>query len=297
MLGQPSSMLIPEVVGFRLHGKLQRRRHRHGPGADGHGNAAQEGRGRKIRGVLRLGAFQLERSGSRHDRQHGAGIWRDHGLFPRRRGNAGVPAIHRAHSGTDRAGRSVLQRADRCSARTRRRIRCSATRWNLILAALSRRSLGRSGRRIASRCARRRLLSRKWSKARQTSTSPVKNNGDSFDLSSGAVVIAAITSCTNTSNPSLMLGAGLLAKKAVERGLQSQAVGEDQSRAGIESGDGLSCRPPGSQCISIQLKFQSGRLRLHHLHRQQRAAAGGDRRGHQGQQSGGGRGAQRQSQF
>src|SRR5881394_1592435 len=47
----------------------------------------------------------------------------------------------------------------------------------------------------------------------------VKNNGDSFDLSSGAVVIAAITSCTKTSNPSLMLGAGLLAKKAVERGL------------------------------------------------------------------------------
>jgi aconitate hydratase len=47
----------------------------------------------------------------------------------------------------------------------------------------------------------------------------VKSNGDTFDLSSGAVVIAAITSCTNTSNPSLMLGAGLLAKKAVERGL------------------------------------------------------------------------------
>jgi aconitate hydratase A / 2-methylisocitrate dehydratase len=48
----------------------------------------------------------------------------------------------------------------------------------------------------------------------------VRNNGDSFDLSNGSVVIAAITSCTNTSNPSLMLGAGLLAKKAVERGLQ-----------------------------------------------------------------------------
>ena len=48
----------------------------------------------------------------------------------------------------------------------------------------------------------------------------VKNNGDAFQLSSGAVVIAAITSCTNTSNPSLMLGAGILAKKAVERGLQ-----------------------------------------------------------------------------
>ncbi len=48
----------------------------------------------------------------------------------------------------------------------------------------------------------------------------VKNNGDAFELSSGAVVIAAITSCTNTSNPSLMLGAGLVAKKAAERGLQ-----------------------------------------------------------------------------
>jgi aconitate hydratase len=50
----------------------------------------------------------------------------------------------------------------------------------------------------------------------------VQNNGDRFDLSSGAVVIAAITSCTNTSNPSLMLGAGLLAKKAVERGLSTK---------------------------------------------------------------------------
>ncbi len=40
-----------------------------------------------------------------------------------------------------------------------------------------------------------------------------------FDLHDGSVVIAAITSCTNTSNPSVMVGAGLLAKKAVERGL------------------------------------------------------------------------------
>ncbi len=50
----------------------------------------------------------------------------------------------------------------------------------------------------------------------------VKNNGDRFELSNGSVVIAAITSCTNTSNPSLMLGAGLLAKKAIERGLHSK---------------------------------------------------------------------------
>jgi len=48
----------------------------------------------------------------------------------------------------------------------------------------------------------------------------VKFNGTSANLHHGAVVIAAITSCTNTSNPSVMLGAGLLAKKALEKGLQ-----------------------------------------------------------------------------
>ncbi|UED87055.1 aconitate hydratase AcnA [Streptomyces profundus] len=44
-------------------------------------------------------------------------------------------------------------------------------------------------------------------------------DGASFELDHGAVTVAAITSCTNTSNPSVMVGAALLAKKAVERGL------------------------------------------------------------------------------
>ena len=44
--------------------------------------------------------------------------------------------------------------------------------------------------------------------------------GQNFQLQDGAVVIAAITSCTNTSNPSVMIGAGLLAQKAVAKGLQ-----------------------------------------------------------------------------
>jgi aconitate hydratase len=50
-------------------------------------------------------------------------------------------------------------------------------------------------------------------------THPVADGRVTYDLPQGAVVIASITSCTNTSNPSVMLGAGLLAKKAVERGL------------------------------------------------------------------------------
>lgn len=48
-------------------------------------------------------------------------------------------------------------------------------------------------------------------------------NGEKTEISTGSVVIAAITSCTNTSNPSVMLGAGILAKKAVERGLTKPA--------------------------------------------------------------------------
>ena len=48
---------------------------------------------------------------------------------------------------------------------------------------------------------------------------PVSMGDESFELEHGSVVIAAITSCTNTSNPSVMVAAGLLAKNAVERGL------------------------------------------------------------------------------
>ena len=70
--------------------------------------------------------------------------------------------------------------------------------------------------------------------------------GENYDLGDGDVVIAAITSCTNTSNPSVMLGAGLLAKKAVEKGLKvkpwvktslapgSQVVSDYYAKAGLQ---------------------------------------------------------------
>jgi aconitate hydratase len=71
--------------------------------------------------------------------------------------------------------------------------------------------------------------------------------GEDYALEHGSVVIAAITSCTNTSNPSVMIGAGLLAKKAVERGLKrkpwvksslapgSKVVTEYYRRAGLDT--------------------------------------------------------------
>ena len=65
------------------------------------------------------------------------------------------------------------------------------------------------------------------------------------EVDHGAVVIAAITSCTNTSNPSVMVAAGLLARNAVERGLRVAAVGQDQPRARLARRHRLPGRAPG----------------------------------------------------
>lgn len=54
------------------------------------------------------------------------------------------------------------------------------------------------------------------------SSQPLEMNGEQTRLDPGAVVIAAITSCTNTSNPSVMMAAGLVARKAVAKGLQTK---------------------------------------------------------------------------
>lgn len=63
------------------------------------------------------------------------------------------------------------------------------------------------------------LAPKKAEAAKIGSSVEVQVNGETFQLEDGAVVIAAITSCTNTSNPSVMMAAGLLAKKAAEKGL------------------------------------------------------------------------------
>lgn len=55
-----------------------------------------------------------------------------------------------------------------------------------------------------------------------TFSHPTKVHGSEFSIDHGSVTIASITSCTNTSNPSVMIAAGLLAKNAVERGLESK---------------------------------------------------------------------------
>ena len=62
-------------------------------------------------------------------------------------------------------------------------------------------------------------LANTFEKSEPSPAIPVTLNGDSPSITDGAVVIAAITSCTNTSNPSVMIAAGLLARNAVDKGL------------------------------------------------------------------------------
>ena len=69
----------------------------------------------------------------------------------------------------------------------------------------------------------------------------VKVEGKDFELTHGDVVIAAITSCTNTSNPAgPVAGRHWLARKAHAKGLPSEAVGEDLAGTRLPGGDGIS---------------------------------------------------------
>ena len=96
------------------------------------------------------------------------------------------------------------------------------------------------------------------------------------------VVIAAITSCTNTSNPSVMIAAGLLARNAVARGLDRPAVGEDVARARFARRHRLLRASRGCMAPLAEARLRRRRLRLHDVHRQLRAARardlGGDHR-------------------
>ena len=91
----------------------------------------------------------------------------------------------------------------------------------------------------------------------------VRTGAESYALADGAVVLAAITSCTNTSNPAVMLGAGLLARMAVERGLAakpwvkaslspgSAVVADYLEKAGLQASlDTLGFNVVGFGCMS-----------------------------------------------
>jgi aconitate hydratase len=219
MLGQPSSMLIPEVVGFRLHGKLSE-------GATATDLVLTVTEMLRKKGVV--GKFvEFYGTGlsslSVPDRATIANMAPEYGATM-----GFFPVDDETLAYLQFTGRSHEQIAlVEAYCKEQYLFRTDSTpnpafsdKLELDLATVEPTVAG--PKRPQDRVA---LKNAKSSFTKVVGDAPskqaaVKNNGDSFDLSSGAVVIAAITSCTNTSNPSLMLGAGLLAKKAVERGLQ-----------------------------------------------------------------------------
>ncbi len=103
----------------------------------------------------------------------------------------------------------------------------------------------------------------------KTKTVSTTFKGETLELGHGDVVIAAITSCTNTSNPSVMLGAGLLAYKAAAAGLQVKPWVKTSL---VHRGDRI---PAGVRHALVPRGAQlpRGGLWLHDLYRHQRSAA------------------------
>ena len=130
MLGQPVSMLIPQVVGFRLDGRAARGRHRHRPGAHRHPDAARARRGGQVRGVLRSRPAQPAPGRPGHDRQHVARDGRHLRDLPGGRRDAALPRVHRPPGRAGGAGGGLLPGAGPLPRARRRGGRLLATRWS-----------------------------------------------------------------------------------------------------------------------------------------------------------------------
>ena len=286
MLGEAISMLVPQVVGFRLHGELPEGRDRDRPRAHRDRDPSADGRGREVRRVLRRGPRRAPARRSGDDREHVARVRRDVRVLPGRRRDAPLPPPDGPQRRARRARRGVLQgepalaRPRRSPRRTRRSSSSTsatvepslagprrpqdrialATREGVVpggapeLRRRLRQRPRRGGRRVlprerpagAHRAGRPEPQRDRGRGGRARAVAPTRTagirceiDGEIVHLEHGAVVIAAITSCTNTSNPAVMVAAGLLAKKAVERGLDRQAVGQVEPRARLEGRDRL----------------------------------------------------------
>ncbi len=195
MLGQPVSMLIPQVVGFRLTGRLPEG----ATATDLVLTVTQMLRNMAPEYGATCGIFPVDAETLRYLRFTGRpeqqvrlveAYTKEQGLFH----EPGTPEAR--YSSTLELDLGTVEPSLAGPKRPQDRVRLSESKTKFAEALTDLRS---------------RL---------KTKAAPTTANGG--QLHDGSVVIAAITSCTNTSNPSVMMAAGLLAKKAAERGLKSK---------------------------------------------------------------------------
>ena len=263
MLGQPSSMLIPQVVGFKLTGKLPEgatatdlvltvtqmlRKHgvvgkfveffgdglQHLPLADRAtiGNMAPEYGATcgifpidaEAINYLRLSGRDAKQIALVEAYAKAQGLWHD----------ATTP---HAEYQLDARARPRPTSSRRSPARSARRIACCSKTCGRAIAMRSsvltanRKPANETDRALRER--RRRHRGRPRPERARARPARVACDGQDFELCDGAVVIAAITSCTNTSNPAVMLGAGLLARKAAGKGLKAKPWVKTSLGAGL----------------------------------------------------------------
>jgi aconitate hydratase len=256
MLGQPISMLIPEVVGFKMHGRLQ-------PGATATDlvlTVTEMLRKKKVVGKFvefygaglsslsladratignmapeygaTMGFFPIDAETIKYLRFTG----RDEAQVQLVEAYAKAQGIFRTDetpdplfSDTIELDLSTVEPSLAGPKRPQDRVPLKLSK-KMFREALSA-DLERTGT-VASVAAAKQAMSVAASpsvvatdpdeQAGENSSVPVEMNGEKFSIRHGSVVIAAITSCTNTSNPSVMLAAGLLARNAVEKGLMTK---------------------------------------------------------------------------
>ena len=291
MLGQPVSMLIPRVVGFKLSGELPEGStatdlvltitemlRKHGVVGKfvefyGAGVSALPLANRATIGNMSpefgstIAVFPIDEQTldyltmtGRSEEQLALveayakeqGLWHDPDAEPRYSERLELDLAHgRAVAGRPQAApgpgrrhrrQGVLpQRAGRLRRRERRRGGVRRVRRRVLPGVRLPVPLGRQRIGRADRPPQR----RSHGKGRPSTPVTITIDGTTCEIDHGAVTIAAITSCTNTSNPSVMIGAALLAKNAVEKGLQrkpwvkttlapgSKVVSDYYERAGL----------------------------------------------------------------
>ncbi len=231
MLGQPVTMLIPQVIGFRLEGRLQ-------PGATATDLVLTVTEMLRKKGVVDkfveffgngLGNLPLA------DRATIANMAPEYGstcgIFPidaetvRYLELSGRPRERLELVSAYAKAQGLWRNQGATPARYTDELELDLAKVEPSLAGPRRpqdRVPLRSARQVYQASAKKTAEERSARGGPAKGAAPVSLNGHSYELTDGAVLIAAITSCTNTSNPSVMLGAGLLARKARERGLRAK---------------------------------------------------------------------------